>query len=151
MPIGGALASGSMAAPPLFESRSAGAQLALGVGGPAALGALCGWLLGVSQVAYTATTLALLLGALASGYEHVGSDDASVRGFLGGLVFGSVLLVTHYAIDVPALAKLPHPTGVLAVIAAIAASVFAAIGGALRRRHENRARRANTPRARATT
>jgi hypothetical protein len=127
-----------VAAPPLLLERSPGAQIALAVGVPAALGAIAGVLVGVNEVAYTALGLLLLIGAIGAGYEHPGGDEAALRGLCAGSVYGSVLLMVHAIIGNEAKASLPHPHAGLVIGTAVASMLAAAIGGILRRRHERR-------------
>jgi hypothetical protein len=128
-----------MAAPPLLLERSEGAQIAVAVGGALILGIICGVLLGVSEVAYLVLSLLAILGGIGAGYEHPNADEGAVRGFCGGLVFGSAILATSAVTGMDPKADLPDPPAFLVVITTIFGILFGAIGGWLRGRHERRA------------
>jgi tetrahydromethanopterin S-methyltransferase subunit E len=123
---------------PLLLQRPFALQLVLAVLLPALFGAVCGLLLGVSEAAYLVASALGILGGLAAGHEHPDADEGVVRGFCGGLLFGTFILVVHSASDERAKAMLPHPHFVLPVLTTILGMILGAIGGALRGRHERR-------------
>jgi hypothetical protein len=128
-----------MAAPPLLLDRAPGVQVALAVGGAAILGIICGLLLGWSEAAYLVVSLLAILGGIGAGYEHPSADEGVVRGFCGGIVFGSCILATSALTGADPKADLPDPPVFLVVLTTVLGMVFGAIGGALRARHERRA------------
>jgi len=126
-------------APPLLLERPLGAQIAIAVGGPLVLGIICGLLAIHSNPAYIVVSLLAILGGIAAGYEHPSPDEGSVRGFCGGLVFGTAIITTvavHSGNHIAA--KLPHPHFGLVIVTTVLGMIFGAIGGALRRRHDRR-------------
>jgi hypothetical protein len=127
-----------MGRPPLLLDRPLAGQVALAVLAPASFGAVCGWLLGVDETAYTVATLLGILGGLAAGHEHPTADEGALRGFSGGLLFGIFILLVHSATGVRAKATLPDQHFVLPVATTIIGVVLGAIGGALRGRRERR-------------
>jgi hypothetical protein len=127
-----------MGRPPLLLDRPLALQVALVVLTPALFGALCGWLLGVDEAAYTIATLLGVLGGVGAGYEHPTGEEGAVRGFCGGLLFGIFILVVHSATDVRAKATIPDPHFVLPIATTVIGTILGAIGGALRGRHERR-------------
>jgi hypothetical protein len=127
-----------MAAPPLLLDRPPAAQIALGVGGPLVLGAVCGLLLGWNEIAYLVLSLLAILGGIGSGYEHPNGDEGAVRGFCGGIVFGSAILATSALTGADPKAHLPEPPVFLVVLTTVLGIAFGAIGGWLRRRHDAR-------------
>jgi hypothetical protein len=128
-----------MEAPPLLLDRQPAAQIGLGVGGPIVLGALCGWLLGVNETAYLVLSILAIVGGIASGYEHPDGDEGSVRGFCGGIVFGTMILATNAIIGAEPEAHLPSPPAFLVVVTTVLGMLFGAIGGWLRKRHDRNA------------
>lgn len=57
---------------------------------PASFGALCGWVVGVNEIAYLVLAVPVaILGGLGAGFEHRGSRSGAPRGLLGGTLFGA--------------------------------------------------------------
>jgi hypothetical protein len=127
-----------MALPPLLLQRSFPVQLALAVVLPVAYGLLTGYMLGQSAAAYAVLSILGVLGGIAAGFDHRGSDQGFVRGVCGGLLFGTAILLAHSLFGQQAKATLPHPHGVLVIVTTILGALFGAIGGALRQRTETR-------------
>jgi hypothetical protein len=136
-----------MAAPPLLLERPPAAQIGLAVGGALVLGIVCGVLAGVNEAAYLVVSILAIAGGIGAGYEHPSADEGAVRGFCGGIVFGSAIVATVALLDADLKANLPHPHAGLVVLTTVLGMVFGAIGGALRSRHEKRA--SGRPQARA--
>jgi ABC-type Na+ efflux pump permease subunit len=122
-----------MYAPPLFKDRSVPAQVVIGAVLPAALGAVAGVLVGVSAAAYWAVAVVAAVGGFASGFEHTDGWDAADRGFLGGVIYGTSLLLAHDLAGTHAKVSLGSFPPLLAVITAIAGTLLAAAGGRLAR------------------
>jgi NO-binding membrane sensor protein with MHYT domain len=122
--------------PPLLSSRPLAAQAALAVGGPVALGALCGVALGLSEAVYLGLSLLAALGAVAAGFEHARARSGLLRGVVGGCLFGAALLAAHAIAGARPLAKLPDPPVVLVVFTTLIGAVLGALGAWLRGRRE---------------
>jgi hypothetical protein len=127
-----------MPLPPLLLERSFPVQLALAVVLPVAYGLLTGYMLGQSAAAYAVLSILGILGGIAAGFDHRGSDQGFVRGVCGGLLFGMSILLAHSLFSQQAKATLPHPHGVLVIVTTILGALFGAAGGALRLRTETR-------------
>src|SRR5256885_15319206 len=83
--------------PELLRQRPLVAQVLMPTLVPAAFGAICGWLLGVSEVAYTILTVLAIAGGYAAGFEHNGRREGAVRGLVGGALFGALMLIVRGA------------------------------------------------------
>jgi hypothetical protein len=125
--------------PPLLHERSMNAEMALLVLGPTVLGALAGFLLGTSKGGYLIVSLIAALGGFAAGLEHPGWRPGFYRGLLGGLLYGTALLVVFDLREKAAKAGLPDHKSLIVVIAAVAGVILSSAGGAVRGRHEQRA------------
>ena len=101
---------------------------------PAAFGALCGWVLGESEVAYIilAIPLAMLL-QLAVGLEHRNRAEAAARGFVAGAFFGGfILIVNQLLIDTEPKFHIEDPKWTLAIVTAVFGAGLAWLGAGLR-------------------
>jgi hypothetical protein len=101
---------------------------------PAAFGAFVGVMLGVSAAAYWGLQGLAAIGGLLAGLEHRDAGDAADRGLLGGLVFGSFLLLAHAITGAEPKADLGEMPGLLVVFAGIFGALLGALGGAIRQR-----------------
>jgi hypothetical protein len=110
----------------------------LAAGVPAAFGALCGWVLGVNEIAYLVLSLLLLIGAYVAGREHVGGWEAALRGAVAGAFFGGALLLVHNATGKAPKADLPDPKILLLAVTVGASAIACAFGGADRKSLEER-------------
>lgn len=125
--------------PPLLSSRPLPLQLVLAGLVPAAFGALCGWLLGVSEVAYLVLAVPVaILGGLAAGFEHTEPRQAAIRGLIGGALFGGFILIAHELTGKAPKAQLPEPPVVLALVTAVVGAGLGAMGASWRRDAEQR-------------
>jgi len=124
-----------MSLPPLFSSRPASARALLAIGGPVAFGAICGWLLGVSEAAYVLLAGPVaILGGVGAGLEHHGGRSGALRGVLGGLLFGASILVLHEVSGKDPKASLPDPPVLLLALTAAGGTLLGGLGGRLRAR-----------------
>src|SRR5215210_4710200 len=82
--------------PHLWASRPWPLRIFLATVPPAVYGSLCGWVLGVSEVAYIilAIPLAILLQVVV-GLEHRNRAEAAARGFVAGACFGGFILIVN--------------------------------------------------------
>jgi hypothetical protein len=125
--------------PPLLSSRPLPLQVVLAGFVPAAFGALCGWLLGISEVAYLVLAVPVaIVGGAAAGFEHTVPRQAALRGFIGGALFGGFILIVHELTGKAAKAHLPEPPVVLAVVTALVGSGLGALGAGWRRDAEEK-------------
>jgi hypothetical protein len=125
--------------PPLLASRPLPLQVVLAGLVPAAFGALCGWVLGISEVAYIVLAVPVaILGGAAAGFEHKEPRQAAIRGLIGGGLFGGFVLIVHELTGKAAKANLPDPPAVLAVVTAVLGSGLGALGAGWRRDAEER-------------
>ena len=119
---------------PLLADRPTGEQAFIVLVLPAAFGAICGVLLGISAGAYTVLTLLGILGGIGAGYDHATPGEGALRGIAGGSLFGTFILLAHAVAGTHAKAKLPDPHVVLPIATTLIAIVLGAIGAALRAR-----------------
>jgi len=119
--------------PVLFRDRSRPAQVVIGGLVPAAIGALAGVLLGVAAAAYWAVGALAAVGGFAAGFEHRDGWGGADRGFFGGAIYGTALLVAHAVAGTHAKVSLGSFPPFLAVITAIAGMLLGAAGGRIAR------------------
>ena len=122
--------------PKLFKDQSAAERfLALTVG-PVLFGAICGWLLGVTEIGYTALTLLTVVGGLAAGYEHDSPRAGALRGLWGGSLFAVTIFEVHRLIGAEPTAQVPDPAELMIIVFAVFGSALGAYGASRRRRRE---------------
>ena len=120
--------------PHLWASRPWPLRIVLATVPSAAYGALCGWVLGVSEVAYIilAIPVAILLQLLV-GLEHRNRGEAAARGFVAGACFGGfILIVNQLLIDTEPKFHLEDPKWQLAIVTAVFGAGLAWLGAGLR-------------------
>jgi hypothetical protein len=96
---------------------------------PAAFGALCGWLLGINKTAYLIASVLAIGGGYFAGSEHDGAREGAIRGFVGGTLFGGLILLVHEATGKEAKADLPHPAALLLIVTIGFGILLGALGG----------------------
>jgi hypothetical protein len=96
---------------------------------PLAFGALCGWLLGVNEIAYLVASVLAIGGGYFAGKEHDGAAEGALRGLVGGSLFGAGILLVHEATGEEPKADLPEPAALLLVITVGFGIVLGALGG----------------------
>ncbi len=128
-----------MRLPPLLRAQPRLVQVLLAVVLPALYGAVTGYFLGVSEVAYLVLTVLGVLGGIGAGFDHVGAATGAKRGLLAGSIFGAAILIAHEIHGAEAKAELPEPAILLVLITTVLAVGFGALGGWLRARAERRA------------
>lgn len=120
--------------PPLLLSRPPGAQMVVAVVVPLVLGVICGLILGISGTLYTVLTLLIFPATILAGLEHEDSGEAVKRGFAGGLLFGTFILLAHSLSGAEPKTDLPQPHISLVIVTTLAGMIACAIGASLRRR-----------------
>jgi hypothetical protein len=103
------------------------------------VGGLAGFLVGVSAAAYWVVAILAGVGAFLSGFEHSDGWDAADRGFFGGVIYGTSLLLVHELIHDQAKVSLGSFPPFLVVVTALAGTLLAAAGGHLARAQRRRA------------
>jgi hypothetical protein len=124
--------------PPLMSENPRWLQIVLVCVVPAAYGAITGWLLGISEGVYLVLSIVGIVGGIAAGFDHVGAKAGARRGLAAGSIFGSFILISHEIQNGHAKASLPHPGILLIVITTVLGVAFAAFGGWLRERAEQK-------------
>ncbi len=120
--------------PHLWSSRPWPLRIFLATVPPAAFGSLCGWVLGVSEIAYIilAIPLAILL-QVAVGLEHRNRAEAAARGVVAGACFGGfILIVNQLLIDTEPKFHIEDPKWQLAIVTAVFGAGLAWLGAGLR-------------------
>jgi hypothetical protein len=115
--------------PELLRQRPLAAQVLMPTLVPAAFGAICGWLLGVNELAYTILTILAIAGGYAAGFEHNGWKEGAIRGLVGGALFGAFILIVNEATGKDPKADLPDPHIVLVALTTAFGVGLGALGG----------------------
>jgi hypothetical protein len=123
--------------PPLFEDRPFALQLLGMIIVPMIFGLLTGFALGWSEVLYLIMIGPIgIIGGFLGGIEHRGWEDGFVRGLLGGLVYGSFILLGHKIAGTDAKAELPDPQVGLVILTTVIGALLGGFGGRFRARRE---------------
>ena len=123
--------------PPLFEDRPFWLQLLGLVVVPLIFGVLSGFALGWSEVLYLIMVGPIaLIGGFLGGIEHRGFEDGFIRGLLGGLVYGSFILLGHKIAGTDPKAELPDPQVGLVILTTVVGGILGGLGGRFRARRE---------------
>jgi hypothetical protein len=126
--------------PVLLSDRPNGQGLIAAMVIPALFGAITGYVLGVSEIGYLVLSVLGIGGGYFAGLEHDYPIDGVYRGMLGGLLFGSAILITHGIIDKEPKAELPDPETLLIVITAGLGTLLGWLGARSRAKREARDR-----------
>ena len=113
----------------LLRERGHGLEMALVVAVPLIFGAIVGVILGINELAYIVLSLLGIAGGFVAGLEHEGALEGFYRGLLGGLLFGTGILVAHGLMDEEPKAHLPDPEVLLIVITGAFGAGLGALGG----------------------
>jgi hypothetical protein len=122
-----------MQMPTLFRDRPRPLQIVLGGCVPVAFGAVVGIVLGISAGVYWALAVLAGLGAVLAGFEHQDGWGGADRGLVGGVLFGTGLLVAHAIAGTHAKVSLGGFPPLLIVIDGIFGMFLGALGGRLAR------------------
>ena len=110
---------------------------------PCLFGALTGLMLGVHEIAYLALAGPIgILGGYFAGLEHRSAPEGAARGAIGGLQFGTFILVVDALSGLDREATLPDPAILLVVLTTFFGAVLGFLGGLTR---ERRMRAATAP------
>jgi len=128
-----------MKLPPPFDERPFVLQVVGGIVVPVVFGILTGLALGWSEILYYAMAGPLaILGGFLGGTEHRGADEGFVRGAIGGLVYGSFILIGHEIANNEPKAQLPEPQSGLVFATTLFGAILGALGAHWRKRQERR-------------
>jgi hypothetical protein len=126
-----------MPLPPAFEERNAAQQIAGAVVVTMVFGLLTGFALGWNEIAYYILVGPIALaGGFLGGMEHRRADEGLVRGAMGGLVYGSFILLGLEILNDEPEAYLGEPQAGLVFVTTIVGAILGALGGAYRARRE---------------
>ncbi|MEA2417864.1 MAG: hypothetical protein QOE60_70 [Thermoleophilaceae bacterium] len=126
-----------MPLPPAFDDRSPVEQIVGAVVVTMVFGLLTGFALGWNEVVYYVLVGPIALaGGFVGGMEHRSVDEGFVRGALGGLVYGSFILLGLEILNNEPKAYLGDPQVGLVFVTTIVGSILGALGAAYRARRE---------------
>jgi apolipoprotein N-acyltransferase len=124
--------------PELFRDRPRPVQIIIGGVVPAIIGAVAGILVGVSAPAYWVVALLAAVGAFVAGFEHRDGWGGADRGLVGGTIYGTVLLLVHWAAGNDAKVDLGAFPPLLVVVTALVSILLGALGGRIARGRRER-------------
>ena len=126
-----------MPLPPAFEERSPVEQIVGAIVVTLIFGLVTGLALGWNEIVYYLLVGPIaLLGGFVGGMEHRGGEEGFVRGALGGLIYGSFILLGLEILDTEPKAHLSEPQVSLVVITTIVGAILGTLGGVYRARRE---------------
>jgi hypothetical protein len=126
-----------MPLPPAFEERSPAQQIIGAVVVTMIFGLLTGFALGWNEIVYYVLVGPLAIaGGFLGGMEHRAADEGLVRGAMGGLVYGSFILLGLEILNDEPEAYLGEPQAGLVFVTTIVGAILGALGGAYRARRE---------------
>ena len=127
--------------PPPFFERPFWLQLVGGIVVPAVFGMLTGFTLSVNEILYYVLSGPIaILGGFLAGVEHRATDEGVLRGAIGGLIFGSFILLGNEILNPEETkAHLPDPQSGLVFVTALGGAILGGLGARWRSRQERRA------------
>jgi ABC-type Na+ efflux pump permease subunit len=123
----------------LFKDRPRPVQILLGGVVPALLGALAGFLVGVSAGGYWAVSIVAAIGGFLAGFEHRDGWGGADRGMVGGLIYSTTLVLVHWATGKEAKVSLGSSRVVFVIFLTIIGILLGAAGGRIARFQRERA------------
>jgi hypothetical protein len=108
-------------------------QLQLVAVEPGLLGAVCGFLIGLTAVGYWALTAVAIGAGVVSGIEHARLRSASGRGLAAGIAFGFGLSAAHAVDGAAPLVEIPSPAVLLVPISGACRAGLSVLGSTLSR------------------
>ena len=128
-----------MKLPQPFDERPFALQVAGGIVVPMVFGLITGFALGWNEIVYYILAVPLAIaGGFLGGIEHRGADEGLVRGAIGGLVFGSFVLLGLEIVNTEPKAYLGDPQAGLVFVTTLGGAILGALGGSWRGRQERR-------------
>jgi hypothetical protein len=122
---------------PYFDDRPFGVQMLIGIVVPVVFGILTGLALGWNGVVYWIMIGPLaIVGGFLGGTEHRSTEDGFVRGVIGGLVYGSFVLIGFEFANTEPEAYLGEPHVGLVLVTTLVGGILGALGGYVRARAE---------------
>jgi hypothetical protein len=126
-----------MSLPPAFEDRSPAQQIIGAVVVTIVFGIVTGFALGWNEIVYYVLVGPIALaGGFLGGMEHRGVDEGVLRGAMGGLVYGSFILLGLEILNEEPKAHLGDPQAGLVVVTTLVGAILGALGAAYRVRRE---------------
>jgi hypothetical protein len=126
-----------MPLPPAFEDRSAVQQIAGAVVVTIVFGIVTGFALGWNEIVYYVLVGPIALaGGFLGGMEHRGVDEGILRGAMGGLLYGSYILLGLEILNEEPEAYLGEPQAGLVFVTTFVGAIVGALGAAYRVRRE---------------
>ena len=126
-----------MSLPPAFEDRSPAQQIIGAVVVTIVFGIVTGLALGWNEIVYYVLVGPIALaGGFLGGMEHRGVDEGVLRGAMGGLVYGSFILLGLEILNEEPKAYLGDPQAGLVVVTTLVGAIVGALGAAYRVRRE---------------
>ena len=123
----------------LLKNRSTPLEFVICVVVPLAFGIVTGIMLGISEPVYLVLSVLGVAGGFVAGLEHEYALEGFYRGLLGGLLFGTGILLANGIADEVPKAHLPDPEMVLVVFTAVGGALLGAWGGRVREKYELKA------------
>ena len=117
-----------MKLPQPFDERPFALQVAGGIVVPMMFGLLTGFALGWNEIVYY----------IMAGIEHRAADEGALRGAIGGLVFGSFILLGLEVLNNEPRAHLGDPQAGLVFVTTLGGALLGALGAHWRMRQERR-------------
>jgi hypothetical protein len=123
--------------PPLLLERPFGQQIVVAIIVPVVFGIITGLALGINAILYWALVGPLAIGGgFLGGMEHRGTEDGFVRGAMGGLLFGSFVLLGFEMMNTEPKTYLGEPQVGLVFATTFFGCILGALGGGYRQRRE---------------
>jgi hypothetical protein len=126
--------------PPPFFERPFVLQLVGGIVVPAVFGILTGFTLSVNEILYYVLSGPIaIVGGFLGGVEHRETGEGFMRGAVGGLIFGSFILLGNEMLNPDETkAHLPDPQVGLVFVTTLGGAILGALGARWRDRQERR-------------
>jgi hypothetical protein len=123
--------------PPLLVERPFGLQVVIAIVVPALFGLVTGFALSWNEVAYLLLAVPIgLFGGFVAGIDHRGWEEGLLRGVIGGLLFGSFILIGLEIANTEPKAEIGDPQSGLVFVTTFFGALMGALGGRFRMRKE---------------